>query len=274
MKLVYIAGLEHSGTTLLGQLLAAHPAALGLGEIASFFSPEHMRRYLERWGHCDDCRRCSCGRDWDECDFWGPIGGLSGARSDAPLVEKYERLIASVRARLPQVRMIVDSSKSAETLAALLGHREQIGLRREDIVVVHAVKDVRGFAASVARKAGAGAGLLSDLRTFNWWLGVNRRIREMASAEGGVSTLALYERVCANPREAVRGIFALCGESAPDEVTVAHHRSHIAMGNRNFLERNRDAVSYDSRWFTDDTILLAYLVHRRARRFNKELYLL
>lgn len=274
MKLVYIAGLEHSGTTLLGQLLAAHPGALGLGEIASFFSPSHMRNYLARWGHCDDCRRCSCGKDWDECDFWGEIGGLSGSRSDAPAVEKYERLIASVRARLPRVRMIVDSSKSPETLAAVLGHHERIGLRREDVVVVHAVKDVRGFASSVARKAGAGAGLLSHLRTFNWWLDVNRRLREMVTRDGVVAKVSLYERVCANPREAVQGIFALCGESAPEHVTVAHQRSHIAMGNKNFLERNRDAVRYDSRWFTDDTINLAYLIHRRARRFNKEMYLL
>jgi len=46
MKYIYILGLEHSGTTLTDHMLSAHPRVTGVGEVAQFFSVDHMRHYL------------------------------------------------------------------------------------------------------------------------------------------------------------------------------------------------------------------------------------
>jgi hypothetical protein len=44
------------------------------------------------------------------------------------------------------------------------------------------------------------------------------------------------------------------------------------MGNKDFLMRNRSHVRYDQRWFTDDAILLAYLINSSAKSLNHRFY--
>ena len=63
-------------------------------------------------------------------------------------------------------------------------------------------------------------------------------------------------------------------EVITDDISGASkHRSHIAMGNKDFVVRNSSRIRYDFHWFLDDSIHLAYLIHNRARKFNKSLYL-
>ena len=100
MKYIYIAGLEHSGTTLINHLIAQHPKALGLGEVSSYFDSGHMREYIKKWGGYSDVRLCSCGSDWDDCNFWGDIKELNGLVSDSPIKEKYVRLINYIGTKL------------------------------------------------------------------------------------------------------------------------------------------------------------------------------
>lgn len=44
------------------------------------------------------------------------------------------------------------------------------------------------------------------------------------------------------------------------------------MGNKNFVLRNSEKIKYDSRWYVDDQINTSYLIHQKARIFNKEIY--
>jgi len=115
MKYIYIAGLEHSGTTLTGHLLSQHPHFMGLGEIASFFSSAHMAQYMARWGEYPDVNLCSCGKTWERCDFWGKLINLCGLNSDAPLIQKYGLLMDHIRSTLGEEIVVVDSSKSLST---------------------------------------------------------------------------------------------------------------------------------------------------------------
>lgn len=272
MKYVYITGLEHSGTTLVTHLLSQHPKTLGLGEVASFFSPSHMKYYIERWGSYPDARLCSCGRSWGDCEFWGPLADLNGLISDIPVREKYKQLITQVRRLYGEDKVIVDSSKSLETLEIITNNASELGLEGSDLTAVAVIKDVRNFATSIKRKAGMKTGFLSCLRTFNWWFGANRRILEYLGQRGTRFDIILYERLCANPVKILHQISKGCGLSAEDTIKLGHKHSHIAMGNKNFIERNRERLRYDNRWFTEDSINLVYLLHWKARQFNKSLY--
>jgi len=94
MKYIYILGLEHSGTTLTDHMLSAHPRVTGVGEVAQFFSVDHMRHYLRKWGELDDHDVCSCGQRWSECELWQAIVHLNGAESQLGKVEKQKALIS------------------------------------------------------------------------------------------------------------------------------------------------------------------------------------
>lgn len=67
-------------------------------------------------------------------------------------------------------------------------------------------------------------------------------------------------------------VLARFGLSLPDALNVSHNRSHIAMGNKDFTMRNRKRIRYDKRWLLEDQVEAVYLLHKKARHFNKSLY--
>lgn len=272
MKYIYIAGLEHSGTTLTDHLLSQHDKCIGLGEIAAFFSSDHMQQYMERWGNNTDWNLCSCGKTWADCEFWSGIVGLCGLNSRATLVEKYEALLSHIRSSVGEDAVIIDSSKSLLTFRILIENLPKFGIRREDILLVFTIKDVRSFAASVGRKSNQSRSILSLLRTFNWWLGENREYLNAFEKDRVHFLVNLYERLCSDPESLSQNVARELNIRLAGDNDVRHNKSHIAMGNKNFVLRNRRRISYDFRWFTDDAISAAYLIHGRARAFNKRLY--
>ncbi len=62
LTLVYIAGFNYSGSTLLAFLLNAHPDVSTTGEIAG---PARFVKNDEHWSYM-----CSCGREMQHCCFW------------------------------------------------------------------------------------------------------------------------------------------------------------------------------------------------------------
>lgn len=272
MKLLYIGGLEHSGTTLTEQLLSSHSRSLSLGEVASFFSPSHMQAYLRAWGDHDDVRRCSCGRDWEDCPFWGQLTHLNGLNSNLPLVEKYGELIRFIRGQLGDDVLVTDSSKSVEALDALRSALRTEAASQDRFGLVLVAKDVRSFTTSMKRKSG-GKGLLTAFRSMNYWSHANTTwLNVLASDPSIPHRISLYEHLCLDTLGQVNGLLAMVEEAPLPSLDIANTRSHIAMGNKDFLMRNRSRVRYDQRWFTDDAILLAYLINVSARSLNHRLY--
>lgn len=272
MKLVYITGLGHSGTTLLNQLLTQHTSIVSLGEVASIFSPQHMRAYEKRWKDAPDFDLCSCGLRWSTCPFWGKIEHLSGLKSQDPLGSKYRALFEYVRSTRGDDVVIVDSSKSLPALDAVLETAGALGLPRKDILLIHAVRDVRGFVCSRTVGQKASRSFVGLLRMFNLWLGSNREIKEYLEDRALASRLVLYENLCADPVATVDRL--LDGIDVPRSCGSVElgGDSHIVMGNKNFTMRNRSRVRYDMRWFTDDLLNLVYQLHWPARRFNRQIY--
>ena len=271
MKYIFIAGLEHSGSTLLNHLLCQHADAVGLGEVASFFNPEHMKTYMQRWGAYSDVRLCSCGRPWESCQIWKDLHGLNGMVSEEPLREKYRKLLQHFALRYPDLKLIVDSSKSFPVMSLIVENAKGLGLQLEDLLVVVAVKDVRSFTASIVAKEKREHSLLFALRTFNWWAGGNRRFLDYLS--GRVShSIVLYEHLCLHPEEVVSQIYSRVGLEPGRRVDLNHSNSHIAMGNKEFIMRNRNTIRYDDRWRKNRRINAVYRFHVGARRLNEALH--
>ncbi|MBZ0087665.1 MAG: sulfotransferase [Thermomonas sp.] len=273
MKVIYIAGLGHSGTTLLNQLLTQSSATISLGEVAVMFSPEHMNAYKAKWGHTTDYCLCSCGKKWSECKFWSELEHLSGLKSSLPVPEKYKILIDHIRSRHGDDSILVDSSKSIPAFESMLAGARAAGLKTEDCLLVHCVRDVRGFASSHASRRKERMSFVDLLRTFNLWLGSNREFDGLRERHGSEEGIVLYEKLCANPAAVLNPLLRKVGLTFDNSSGGGlAQESHIAMGNKAFTQRNRDRIKYDMRWFADDRIETAYLLHRSARSYNKLLY--
>lgn len=264
LKYIYIAGVEHSGTTLTNYLLSCAPNAIGLGEVTQFFDPEHMRLYMQRWGANQDVELCSCLNKWNECDFWSQLQHLYGLNSDTNIADKYRALWDFVNEHYGSSSIIIDSSKSLEAFQSAINSMGS-NLQDSDVHIVFTCKDVRGFAASILRKTSASS-LLAIYRSFNWWVSENAQWLEFLDKRDYRYTINLYEFLCLKPDELVNKV--INKPNAP----VFNGMSHIAIGNKNFTLRNSHHIRYDDRWRSNWKIKLVYFFHIRARLLNTRLY--
>ena len=64
-KIVYIAGIEHCGSTILDIRLGSHPLIKDFGEIGTLLQSEihNFDDYFKNY-------TCSCGNKMKECSFW------------------------------------------------------------------------------------------------------------------------------------------------------------------------------------------------------------
>ena len=272
MKYVYVVGLEHSGTTLVSHLLSQHPNFLALGEVAPFLSSSHMDQYFRKWGEFPDATLCSCGNDWTRCEFWGGLIHLSGQNSEIPTIEKYKLLFKHVKKNRPPETVLVDSSKSISTLRLLIANKANLGIDVSDISIVFAVKDVRNFATSIAHKTNIKNSVLSNYRSFNWWFGQNIEMINFLKNSNISFWLSLYDIICFNVDALLSKQFESLGYDPVGKIDVSHSKSHIAMGNKNFMTRNRSSIVYDERWRKNRNAKLVYSMHRKARALNEYLY--
>lgn len=168
VTILYIAGSDRSGTTLLDRAIGSWEGAFSGGEIHQIFSRGVVADEL-----------CSCGAPFDECPVWRRVAELAGLRGDVAAARELEaakqrvmrlRNIPRLRdgellgaedatrvrdamgrvyravARATGARVIVDSSKHP-ALPFIL--RPDTGL---DLRVVHAVRDSRGVVNSWSRR--------------------------------------------------------------------------------------------------------------------------
>lgn len=168
-KIVYILSFPRSGSTLLGNLLAAGPGAIHVGEFD--------RMWVRNTKVTDATKRtCGCGRLVGECEIWSQVlkrvgddldmshddlvGVLNGTNFGPPrwgsghreypeiddelrsVIRRFYPVIADVS----QSEFIIDSSKSIGYLGLL---RQEYG--EENLRVVHLIRDARGVVASRSR---------------------------------------------------------------------------------------------------------------------------
>lgn len=271
MKFIYILGLEHSGSTLTNHLLSRLPDSIGIGEATQFFSPKHMKYYMNRWGEYDDVRVCSCLKDWSDCDFWSELEPINGLSSNIDIKGKYRQLFNYVIKKYSNDAVVVDSSKSLQTISMLCEQAEFFGLRDADIHIVFAVKDPREFAMSVIRK-NQKKSLLSILRAFNWWYSTNQKIFDYCLERKHMVTISCYSELCNQPLEFLELVTknANINHDVID-LTKNNSKSHIAMGNKNFVLRNSDVIRYDDEWRSVWQIHFIAFVHFSARKLYQKL---
>jgi Sulfotransferase family len=164
-RVLYLAGIPRTGSTVLGQALAGLPGVVFAGELNFFW-----RRYANR-------ELCSCGQPLPECPLWSEVvskafGAVTAERAselsaqEERVVDR-QRLFALSPLRWPrppardlrpmlEMRDELYATAAAATGASWLvdGGKEPVfgrlmtGLKRTDVSTIHIVRDPRGVAFS------------------------------------------------------------------------------------------------------------------------------
>ena len=156
MRVIYIAGAAHSGSTLLDMMLNAHPEIMSVGEVLKLNNVKHLKSGEVK------ATRCSCGASGLlQCPFWSRVNEeieKAHGKSLADLnVDDYRRrderpepntALFEAIAAVSGKKFIVNSSKMPRRLEYLL--------RQEALNVypVHLIRSPEGQISSVVHRFG------------------------------------------------------------------------------------------------------------------------
>lgn len=274
-RLVYVAGVGFSGSTLLSFLVNAHPQLVSVGELTGPL-PGSPHDYA-----------CSCGTALRECPFfarvrrilrergvpfdplaWGTavdVGGVAPARfllTRSLRANALDDLRDDLAARLPRIgdRLAEILARNRALAAALCevsarpvlvdASKQPIRARflqraGFDVCLVHLVRDAPGFVAS--RRRNLGGSVSSAIRHWRRGAAAVARVAGRFAAEHRLQLR--YEDVCDDPRAAVNAIATLAGvpplADGPGLVPVDVH----VIGNR-MRASFRGRIARDESWRT------------------------
>ncbi|MDQ5821313.1 MAG: sulfotransferase [Actinomycetota bacterium] len=272
VKVLYIAGVSHCGSTILGTVLGQIEGFFFAGELA------HTSLLLGRDGPC------SCGAPLATCPVWREIFHAAfGERTDGlkpgllGLSHADERAVAVLRHMLRErglypssreveraraafletlrairsttsSRVIVDSSKSP-AYGWLLQSTQAV-----DLHVLHLVRDPRATAWSWRESPDQPWGPTTLALIWNVW---NSTIELLWGRSRARYFRLRYEDFARRPDASVRRILDFVGESQAQspvttDSTVDVRETHSVAGNRNRFRTGPVQVALDERWLSGD----------------------
>ena len=257
MKIIYIAGASHSGSTLLSLMLNAHPEVIAAGELE-----ELVRTALsQRRRRPNAPHRCTChaASIWD-CPLWSGVNDYLRADSSLSLadlnVDNYadpesfyadNALLFEAISSVSGKKFIVDSSKGYKRLSLLMKTPSL------DIFPVLLQRDTRGQIWSSMKKGRTSLGRLileNVIITFSIYEAVK---------EHPYLRLA-YEDLVRRPESTLRALMQQVGlDYHPNQLQWANQERHNIAGNR-MRWKGQSELREDLSWRSNLTFLQAIIV--------------
>lgn len=279
MKVLYVAGMPRSGSTLFDLMAGQLPGHCDVGELF-YLWPGILRNQL-----------CACGRPFADCPFWHSVGQSAFGgwdRVDTQEVLALQRQVDTT-SRLPLAQLgrllpshaaavkryldlttrvyggaacavgadvVVDSSKRPSTAFLLAG------APNVDVRVTHLIRDPRGVVNSWNRDVPLpkGSGAQSHLKRrptrqiVRRWITVNLMI-EALSSKGVPTARVRYEDLVANPVDTMGDVLRLFGKQpspadtsflGPDGLETGS--SHAIAGGRVRMRTGTVPLRLDEAW--------------------------
>jgi len=245
-KIVYIASLSHSGSTLFDLLLGSNSRIISMGEIHSA-----IKRFDEPQ------RICTCGKEIEECIIWGGLRKILRKKARYNYAYAYCKLLKIVDEVYGKDKFIVDSSKNLSTLKYLI--RNNI----KDMHILFLIKDIRSYVLSQSRrkyykKLMDKEGWRRIYRTslvyniLNWYKN-NKKIKYFLE-ENRLKYFQLgYEELCFKPEVILRQVSDFIDIKFEERMLKPKNsESHIIRGNElRYNNEKLEGIYYDNRWFYD-----------------------
>jgi Sulfotransferase family len=278
VKVLYVAGLGRSGSTIL---------ANALGQVEGFFSGGELNFI---WKHTlIENRLCGCGRPARECPFWGPVferefGGqsealaremmrlqYSGARTRHIPMMLTEGGRQKIRARLGE--FLGNTGRLYEAIQSVAGSRVIVDTSKEpaygyalgmvpgiDLRVLHLVRDPRAAAYSWAKKKRQPDSTerefmhqKSPAQSAVLWDAWNTAIEALWRRMPARYLRLRYEDFIADPRRSFEEILNLTDEEDAELPLVGERDvklgiSHTVSGNPNRFDTGTVELRQDRAW--------------------------
>jgi hypothetical protein len=253
-KAIFIAGLTHSGSTLLDLVLGSQGRLIGIGEVAPLLHPSSPKLQ-------EADRRCSCGENLSTCVYWGEVLRSLQSRNLTSWLDRYRHAYDVFYSVFGNETILVDSSKSLRSL------RLVASMNLPQLRVIHLTRDVRSWTVSrldVDRRRKMYAvrdlyrihGLKAwrpilmrgpSARFMVWYYG-NRRIAEFIEGLDVRTCAVSYEELALDTSNATDRLLNFVGEEVAATETIGSSKSHIALGNSMRLKPERREIRYDIKW--------------------------
>lgn len=266
IKVLYIAGGGHSGSTILSVILGTSPEVFSAGEIK--FYNEHKILDHPMWDYIENV--CTCGQEANDCPFWQKVAEQSNHELNifhySSLPEKLATLIKilwpfyhikkttkatddyillknthleALKER-PTVGHILDSSKSVARLMHLLSHPLL------DVNVIFLVRDGRAYTNSYAKAYKKGF--------FRWmaqWV-INNVLTLVFLKKEKIDYYYLsYNALCTHPQEEINAISKKFKINIPENYaeSVKTEKYHMRAGNPSRSEIEKfSGLELDEKW--------------------------
>ena len=167
-KIILVAGIGHSGSTILDLSLGCHPDIVGLGEVSKVLRTPAASLAAGRY---DDVT-CSCGAPALECAMWGPVIKWLGQHQHSSINTRFAYVLEHFRALFGPAVIPLDSSKTVRPYQVHLH-------RHHDLRVIFLARDVRTWTYTRARKESRTRWQLA----WRWYRG-NRRTERFLHRHG------------------------------------------------------------------------------------------
>ena len=236
MRVIYIAGMSHSGSTVLNLMLNAHPAIFAVGELID------LNRVTRGSSHPP----CPCGApSLSECEFWSRVNdctqqekGMSLSDLDVLNERRLDERSANAMlfraiSKVSGKEFIVDSSKRPGRLAYLMQ------LKGLDVFPIHLIRRPRGQVWSLRRKNG---GFLQHICDY---VRVHERIHRIVRHVP--HSVVHYEDLVHDPKGTLGSILEPLGlQFDQAQLSWAEQRQHTIAGNK--LRWQPHDLVLDERW--------------------------
>lgn len=301
-RLVYIASVGYSGSTLLDMLLGSNEQVTSLGEVYL------LSRYAR------ENANCTCGQPVDECEFWHTVEGelRSIVGNHALRLSEYpltiEEQIQSLHRRLPSLsdlllvlgnRTLWRALSGRSQVARRYAEASQNALRLFEVVsamnrtpiivdsskyalpmkslylaapdrtrIVFLVRDGRATSLSLAKRHRVSfEEAARTWKRYNWNLQLAMRSIPKEHVE-----LVRYEDLCRDPTATLARIAAFVGAQSPlHPQPLEKDKYHNIGGNPMRFRRDEVEIRLDEKWKQEmDSEQLA-LFDRVAGRMNRQL---
>jgi hypothetical protein len=248
VKVVFIASLSHSGSTLLDLMLNAHPEVVSVGELKQlgrFARHEKPGRRL----------RCTCGAEsLLTCEFWTRVSDLTKSANGRAIAElnvedyraheSFEEDNAALFQAISAVagkRYVVDSSKHVGRLSLLT---ENPAL---DVFPIFLIRDPKGQICSSQRKSESLISLIEN------YVRTNREIHEQV--KNRPHSVVRYEQLVREPERVLSALMAELNLAFdPGQLQWASQTRHNVGGN-GMRRSSSSELKLDEKWRDHFTLL-------------------
>ncbi len=270
VNVLFVAGVERSGTTILHNTLSQVDGLLGAGEIQQVF----------RHGYVQD-RECGCGLAFRQCEVWSRVIQRAGigreAAKDAAtyaglFANRYipssrlrgaaysENRFSSLDDRLTRLyralRDVADGGTIVDSSKQLLYAMTLERLPALDVRVLHLTRDPRGVQFSILGRKNMGHRHYqrhNAIRVAFVWNTINSSIERWGGSLGDRYMRLTYEDFVSSPGPVLKTVAEFAGipdSELPlvDANTIRMSPVHIVTGSHHRTETGTVSLRLDDKW--------------------------